>query len=700
MGKKHKKHHKSEKKVLELEEKPAEKPLKLVLKVTEPVAEVYAGESEERSRHKHKKKKKKKSSEKEKHRHHDEDRPRKRDRDEYEGEGHSQSSSCASPSSKRHAYSVTPTPLPLLDKTKQEEEEPIDKKLRPNVEEEEPTGFKMFLQYMTQLLQRKDTHGFFAFPVNDIIAPGYSSIIQKPMDFSTINTKIEDEEYNSITDYRKDFVLMCQNAMVYNRQETIYYKEARRLLHTGIKQLTKENLLMMKRTLSFMEKVTMEELGLTEENEANEVSLLSDENFDPVSDDQQTSKEKKQKKQKTCLSRFEAIPDNMTPDEILAQAQEAAKEAAEMLTLREPKAQFAFLRRRKDGSTSLTVLNPDNDGRVSETEKVINLGAMANKLTSGTGVLSSFKEDKRNKISPVSYLNYGPYSSYAPSFDSSFANITKDESDMLMNAYGDETGVQYAKSIMSFAESTGDATIKMVDNMLDALTNGEHSKVQWQIDQRRKEETKKQAEAAAELDQAMAAVDSGSKKETLNVDFNYLKSLSTDLGMDFSFLDYFEKEITKEKELQQKLDYTAGLIQDLHSTQHDRLSAKPPVHLAFVPGPSQKETILANKVTQELRELAKQANPGNVISIRAIRNAMGISSQPMEGDDLISSAYNMSDIDVTNSSILPAIGTTEGNPLPMDLEQELNDFLEQDPLSKAGESTNDIKANVEQNLTA
>lgn len=38
-------------------------------------------------------------------------------------------------------------------------------------------------------------------------------------------------------------------------------------------------------------------------------------------------------------------------------------------------------------------------------------------------------------------------------------------------------------SIMSFAESTGDTTIKMVDNMLDALTNGEHSKVQWQIDQ-------------------------------------------------------------------------------------------------------------------------------------------------------------------------------------------------------------------------
>lgn len=698
MGKKHKKHHKSEKKVLELEEKPTEKPLKLVLKVTEPVAEVYTGESEER-RHKHKKKKKKKSSEKEKHRHHDEDRPRKRDRDEYEGEGHSQSSSCASPSSKRHAYSVTSTPNPL-DRPKQEEEEPVDKKLRSNTEEEEPNSFKMFLQYMTRLLQRKDTHGFFAFPVNDIIAPGYSSIIQKPMDFSTINGKVEDEEYTSTNEYKKDFVLMCQNAMIYNRPETIYYKEARRLLHSGVKQLTKDNLLLMKRTLNFMENVTMEELGLTEENEGNDSCLLADENFDPVIDDQQALKEKKQKKQKTCLSRFEAIPDNLTPEEILAQAQEAAKEAADMLTLREPKAQFGFLRRRKDGSTSLTILNQDNDGRVSDTEKVINLGAMATKLTSGTGVLSSFKEDKRNKISPVSYLNYGPFGSYAPSFDSSFANITKEESDMLMNAYGDETGVQYAKSIMSFAESTGDTTIKMVDNMLDALTNGEHSKVQWQIDQRRKEETKKQAQAAAELDQAMAAVDSGAQKDALDVDFNSLKSLSTDLGMDLSFLDYFEKEITKEKELQQKLDYTAGLIQDLHSTQHDRLSAKPPVHLAFVPGPSQKETQLANKVTQELRELAKQANPGGLVSVRALRNAMGITTNPIEGEDLISSAYNMSDIDPSNSSILPAIGTGEGNPLPMDLEQELNEFLEQDPLLRACESPKDVKAVVEPNITA
>lgn len=37
------------------------------------------------------------------------------------------------------------------------------------------------------------------------------------------------------------------------------------------------------------------------------------------------------------FSKFEAIPDNMTPEEILAAAREAAKDAADELTMRKPK---------------------------------------------------------------------------------------------------------------------------------------------------------------------------------------------------------------------------------------------------------------------------------------------------------------------------------------------------------------------------
>lgn len=39
----------------------------------------------------------------------------------------------------------------------------------------------------------------------------------------------------------------------------------------------------------------------------------------------------------------------------------------------------------------------------------------------------------------VSYINYGPFTSYAPTYDSSFANISKEESDLIYSSYGDES---------------------------------------------------------------------------------------------------------------------------------------------------------------------------------------------------------------------------------------------------------------------
>lgn len=56
----------------------------------------------------------------------------------------------------------------------------------------------MFLVF----LGRKDPHGFFAFPVTDAIAPGYSMIIKHPMDFSTMKDKIHNNEYNTVTEFK------------------------------------------------------------------------------------------------------------------------------------------------------------------------------------------------------------------------------------------------------------------------------------------------------------------------------------------------------------------------------------------------------------------------------------------------------------------------------------------------------------------
>lgn len=49
---------------------------------------------------------------------------------------------------------------------------------------------------------RKDPNGFFAFPVTDVIAPGYSTIIKHPMDFSTMKDKITANEYKTVTEFK------------------------------------------------------------------------------------------------------------------------------------------------------------------------------------------------------------------------------------------------------------------------------------------------------------------------------------------------------------------------------------------------------------------------------------------------------------------------------------------------------------------
>lgn len=54
---------------------------------------------------------------------------------------------------------------------------------------------------------------------------------------------------------------MCNNAMTYNHQDTIYYKAARKLLHHGIKILSPEKIKSLNAVLPFMSEVTSEQVG-------------------------------------------------------------------------------------------------------------------------------------------------------------------------------------------------------------------------------------------------------------------------------------------------------------------------------------------------------------------------------------------------------------------------------------------------------
>ncbi|KAL2635148.1 hypothetical protein R1flu_006627 [Riccia fluitans] len=90
----------------------------------------------------------------------------------------------------------------------------------------QPTS-KPLLDSVLDKLQKKDTYGVFAEPVDAEQVPDYYDVIKEPMDFGTMRKKINKGSYTSVEVFEDDIYLICSNAMRYNGPETIYYKQAR-----------------------------------------------------------------------------------------------------------------------------------------------------------------------------------------------------------------------------------------------------------------------------------------------------------------------------------------------------------------------------------------------------------------------------------------------------------------------------------------
>ncbi|KAI9499079.1 hypothetical protein BDB00DRAFT_783668 [Zychaea mexicana] len=86
-------------------------------------------------------------------------------------------------------------------------------------------------------LEKRDSYGFFLKPVDTSIVTDYLTVIKHPMDFSTMRKKLKADEYSDIEDFRQDFLLIVTNAKTYNAPDTIYYRNADRLEHMGLKAI-------------------------------------------------------------------------------------------------------------------------------------------------------------------------------------------------------------------------------------------------------------------------------------------------------------------------------------------------------------------------------------------------------------------------------------------------------------------------------
>ncbi|KAJ4947454.1 hypothetical protein JOQ06_009489 [Pogonophryne albipinna] len=512
------------------------------------------------------------------------------------------------------------------------------------LEEKEQTPLQEALNQLIRQLQRKDPSAFFSFPVTDLVAPGYSVIIKRPMDFSTIKEKVKKEYYQSLDEIKVDFKIMCENAMIYNKPETIFHRAARKLLHSGMKILSQERLESLKQSITFMSGLdpSDEKPGTTKEQGGG---ANMDQNREGASSANTSERPLTPRKEKD--SKDEAAKAEKELEEI----RKVITESGGKLSSRVLQSDLEFARRKTDGSTTLAVLNPADLAAGDVGFCPVKLGMMSNRLQSGMNSLQGFREDKRNRITPVSYVNYGPYTSYAPTYDSSFSNISKDDSDLICSVFGEEAGPQGPDSLKDFLVKSDEYVYKMADNLLDALTNGEHSKSLKENQQ--VEETPKTPENTVDM-------------KTASADGCYINQLRTETPLsgcllllaalqlplipclllqlfirfhsigeadpvtpDCSRLDFLlptaERLSGDARHFQEKLDETTKLLCDLQEAQRERLSAKQPPNMICLLAPTTKELELAEKVTGNLAALTGQVAPCDVSSVYGIRRAMGIS---------------------------------------------------------------------------
>ncbi|XP_018596152.1 bromodomain-containing protein 9 [Scleropages formosus] len=624
MGKKHKKHKSEWRTVENYDDKPLDKPLKLVLKVGGSEITELSGSGHdssyyddhsdhERERHKEKKKKKKKKSEKDKDKHIDDEERRRRKEEKKKKREREQCETDAS-------VPIEPFTLPKtveLEEKKRKRERTCDveaegEEFHPGVkveveqqadrpvracrtqQENESTPRQQLLEHFLRQLQRKDPHGFFAFPVTDAIAPGYSMIIKHPMDFSTMKDKIASNEYQTVTEFKADFKLMCDNAMIYNRPETVYYKAAKKLLHTGFKMMSKERLLALKRSVSFMQDMDF----------SQQAAILGDEDIsaeDPPPEVipipiETAKKSKKQpvKDMKEVISYLYepegnacSLTDSTAEEHVLALVEHAADEARDRINRFMPNSKVGYLKKEADGSLVYTVVNQQDINAEEEETHQVDLSSLSNKLLPGLTTLG-FKDDRRHK---VTFLN-SAYNTQSLQNNTVFSDLLPEEMDLLYSAYGDETGVQCALSLQEFVKDCGSFTKKLVDELLDKMTGNEHSKAVFQIRQKRNIAMKPLGETKSSLCDIQMSDGTVMPGENSSVlDFMSMKSYS-DMSLDMSMLHNLGKTVKKEPEQEEAhlhFDETAKLLQDLQETQVDRVGSRPSSNLSSLSNASERD---------------------------------------------------------------------------------------------------------------
>uniref|UniRef100_A0AC34F523 Bromo domain-containing protein n=1 Tax=Panagrolaimus sp. ES5 TaxID=591445 RepID=A0AC34F523_9BILA len=463
-----------------------------------------------------------------------------------------------------------------------------DKNVMPEVYLRGYSSFQLFCDYILRKLILKDPEGYFTYPVSTHVAPDYHQIITKPMNFLTIRQKLSANEYTKLEEIKDDFLLICDNAMLYNNPHTVYYVAAQKLQALTKYYFSEDYLEYLRYTLPFGRDLERQILGLPEKDIPQRTQRVPTEPR-PAFQKQQM--------------------ESITAKKLLADAPAALRKK---LTTEVPKWPLGYI----DNHEGAVALN-----LVTSTEAAkIPLGDLIGKIEAGhTGLLQNF-EEAFPALTPSSYLNYEPFASFAPMYDTTWATMNQRDSELLTQTYGDRENAADIFQLRQMVVDSGGYFLELFDNMLNNLTDGEHSRTIETLQTTEKD--------------VLEAVEKNLERPTTPTSFQkLLDDIATleNIGIDTSFVEEIKAEYglsnmsTATMIPEEEIERNGYMIQDLTYLQNQRLT-RTVTNLADISQISDAEIELSSRIATNFQQQIIQFNvcPNEMVSTQTIHNAIGV----------------------------------------------------------------------------
>ena len=288
-----------------------------------------------------------------------------------------------------------------------------------------------------------------------------------------------------------------------------------------------------------------------------------------------------------------------------------------------------------DGAVSLNIVTSIDKPRLT-------LGDIVPKPESGHPNLVENFEGAYPVLQPSSYLNYEPFSSFAPMYDTTWAQLNPRDSDLLIQTYGDKENAAGVMQLRQMVMDSGGYFIHVFDDMLNALTDGEHGRTMEAL-KMSEEEFKKYLEEESNVSYSVflpyVKFITFQRPTSPNGMRQLLDNIATlkNLGIDTSFTEELKAEygLTDSPNPEETIARNGIMLNDFAHLQSQRFT-RTVTNLTDIPDPTDAEVELANNLTQNFQSqiIQFQIPPQQVISTNAVHNAIGINDDEADYDVL------------------------------------------------------------------